>query len=163
MIKIPEGVSVNLSGSKVEVSGKLGKLSKTLSLRGLALKQVDGGIDVSGLTLMDCNTAESILRSMFEGVSTGYTRKLQIVYAHFPITIELKGNKMIIKNFLGEKQPRQCDIVGATKVELKAPALTVSGPSKEDVGQTVANIRTATFIKKKDSRVFQDGIYPVEE
>jgi len=38
----------------------------------------------------------------------------------------------------------------------------ITGPNKEDVGQTVSNIKTATKIRKRDSRVFQDGLYMVE-
>jgi large subunit ribosomal protein L6 len=35
----------------------------------------------------------------------------------------------------------------------------VKGVSLEDVGQTAANIELATKIKRKDQRVFLDGLY----
>ena len=38
----------------------------------------------------------------------------------------------------------------------------VNGVDIEEVGQTIANIRQATRIRDRDSRVFQDGVYPVE-
>ena len=77
--------------------------------------------------------------------------------------MEVKGKEMLIKNFLGEKQPRKAKIPGQTKVEVKGQEVTVTGLSKEDVGQTIANIRSATRIRNRDSRVFQDGFYIVEQ
>jgi large subunit ribosomal protein L6 len=68
----------------------------------------------------------------------------------------------MIKNFLGEKQPRKAKIVGQTKVEAKGQEMTVSGLSKEEVGQTIANLKSATRIRNRDSRVFQDGFYIIE-
>ncbi|MEM3690235.1 MAG: 50S ribosomal protein L6, partial [Candidatus Micrarchaeia archaeon] len=63
---------------------------------------------------------------------------------------------------IGEKKPRVASIVGDTKVEVKGSEIFVSGVDKEAVGQTCANICSATCIRNKDSRVFQDGIYLVE-
>ncbi|MBI4399385.1 50S ribosomal protein L6, partial [Candidatus Micrarchaeota archaeon] len=82
---------------------------------------------------------------------------------HFPISIEIKDKKLVIKNFLGEKQPRSAKIVGTTKIEVKGQEVTISGTSKDDVGQTVANLVNATRISDRDSRVFQDGLYIIEE
>jgi large subunit ribosomal protein L6 len=41
--------------------------------------------------------------------------------------------------------------------------VTVSGSDREKVGQTAANIEMACKIKKRDRRVFQDGIYIVSK
>ena len=68
----------------------------------------------------------------------------------------------MIKNFLGEKQPRKTRIVGNTKLEVKGQEVTVSGCDKDAIGATIANLRTATKIKDKDPRVFQDGLYVIE-
>jgi len=35
----------------------------------------------------------------------------------------------------------------------------VKGVSLEDVGQTAANVEQATKIKRKDQRIFLDGVY----
>jgi large subunit ribosomal protein L6 len=86
-----------------------------------------------------------------------------VVYAHFPIKVEVDKGKKIVKisNFLGEKLPRYASIVGDTEVRVEGDRIYIEGISKEDVGQTAANIRLATKIKKKDPRVFMDGIYVV--
>jgi len=45
------------------------------------------------------------------------------------------------------------------KVEVKGEDVYFIGPDKEALGQTAANVKTACRIRKKDPRVFQDGVY----
>jgi large subunit ribosomal protein L6 len=88
---------------------------------------------------------------------------MKIVYAHFPMTVKVKGNLINIDNFLGERSPRVAKIMGDVKVSVKGEDVTITGINKEDVGQTMANIEQATKIKRRDPRVFQDGIYLVDK
>jgi large subunit ribosomal protein L6 len=99
---------------------------------------------------------------MFTGVTKGYTYKLKVVSAHFPISIKVKGNEVFIENFYGEKSPRVAKIVGSCKVSVVGDDVIVQGVSKEDVGQTAANIESATTVRRKDQRVFLDGVYVYE-
>jgi len=69
----------------------------------------------------------------------------------------------VIENFLGERNPRKASIVEGVKVTAKGDDVTVSGIDKEKVGQTVANIERATKVKKRDIRVFQDGVYLISK
>jgi large subunit ribosomal protein L6 len=146
----------------VSVKGPQGEVQKTFSkkasitVEGSEAKVVSKNAALSG-------TIESIIGSMIHGVSAGYTRKLKLLYAHFPISVEVRGSELIIKNFIGEKQPRVTAVVRNTKVEVKGQNVTVSGPDKEAVGQTIANMKSAMRIRDRDARVFQDGIYDVEE
>ena len=96
---------------------------------------------------------------MFIGLTDGYIAKLKIVYMHFPFTIKINGNEVLINNFLGEKKPRKTTIVGDCKMEVKGDEITVTGINKDDVGQTTANLERATWIRARDRRVFQDGIF----
>ncbi len=50
-------------------------------------------------------------------------------------------------------------IVGACKVAIEGDDVIVKGVSVEDVGQTAANVELATKIKRKDQRIFLDGVY----
>jgi large subunit ribosomal protein L6 len=108
------------------------------------------------------NSVTAHVRNMVLGAKDGYTKKMQVIYSHFPISLEAKGSVLTVKNFLGEKRNREAKIIGATKVDVKGQNVTITGPNKEDVGQTVSNIKTATKIRRRDSRVFQDGLYTVE-
>jgi len=160
-MKIAEGAKLALDGAKVTVSGPKGTLVRDFSHPDVALSYKNGEFSVAGPKMM-ANTIESHVKNMAQGVVSGYSRKLKILFSHFPISVEVKGKDMLIKNFLGEKQPRKAKVVGQTKVESKGQEATVSGPSKEEVGQTIANIKSATRIRKRDSRVFQDGFYVIE-
>lgn len=160
-MKIAEGAKLELDGAKVTVSGPKGKLTRDFSHPDVVLSYKNGEFSVEGPKVM-ANTIESHVKNMSQGVVSGYSRKLKILFSHFPISVEVKGKDMLIKNFLGEKQPRKARIIGQTKVESKGQETTVSGLSKEEVGQTIANIKSATRIRKRDSRVFQDGFYVIE-
>ena len=160
-MNIPDGVNVHLDGNKVTVKGPGGEVQRSFP-RVITVK-VDGKtVEVSGEGKALVNTVDAIIQNMLFGAKNGYKRNLKLLYAHFPISVEVKGKDITIKNFLGEKMPRKTKLVGSTKVEAKAQNVTISGPDKEAVGQTIANMRIALKIKDKDGRVFQDGLYDVE-
>lgn len=161
-MKLPEGTKAALDGRKVTVSGPKGSLSMSFHSPDAKIELKEGELEVSGTKEM-ANTISAHVMNMAVGVTKGYAKKLKILYSHFPISVELKGKEMLIKNFLGEKQPRKAKIMGQTKVESKGQEVSISGISKDDVGQTIANIKSATKIRNRDSRVFQDGFYAIEE
>lgn len=161
-MKIPEGAKVSVEGQKVTVSGAKGTLSRSFSHPDLTIAMKGDEFVASGSNKIT-TTVETHVRNMALGVTKGYSMKLKSIFAHFPIAIELKGKEMLVKNFLGEKQPRRAKIVGQTKVEAKGQEMTITGISKDEVGQTYSNLKTATKIRNRDSRVFQDGYYVVEE
>jgi large subunit ribosomal protein L6 len=161
-MKIPEGAKISIDGCKVTLSGAKGTLVRDFYHPLIKLELKNGELLVTGDKAM-VNTTEAHVMNMAQGVVGGYTKKLKSLYSHFPISVEVKGKEILIKNFLGEKQPRKAKIVGQTKVEAKGQEMTVSGPSKEEVGQTIANLKSATRIRNRDSRVFQDGFYVIEQ
>ena len=167
IIGIPEGVSVAIDNMNVSVSGPQGQLERELWYPGIVIKKVDSEVVVeTGMQrreqLAMLGTFESHLKNMITGVSKGYEYKMKVVYSHFPIQLKAEGNQVMIGNFLGEKKARKANILGNTKVAVKGDQVIISGINKEDVGQTAANIRMATKIKRFDPRVFQDGVYLVE-
>jgi large subunit ribosomal protein L6 len=105
------------------------------------------------------NTVMSLISNMVTGVTKGYTYRLKIVYAHFPISVKTKGDQVLVENFVGERSPRVARIIGDCKVTVEGDDVVVKGISVEEVGQTAANMELATRIKKKDQRIFLDGIY----
>ncbi|MBI2078742.1 MAG: 50S ribosomal protein L6, partial [Euryarchaeota archaeon] len=58
---------------------------------------------------------------------------------------------------------RKATILPGVKVDVKGDQVTVTGIDLEKVSQTAANIETATHIRNRDIRVFQDGIYIVQK
>ncbi|MEM2909698.1 MAG: 50S ribosomal protein L6 [Nitrososphaerota archaeon] len=164
-IRVPEDVKVSLEGFKLKVSGKLGSNEYDFSHMGIELfLENDKEIVVRapdnkrrGRGII--GTAVSIIRNMITGVTRGFTYKMKVVASHFPISVKVSGNEVIIENFIGEKYKRRAKIVGNTKVVVKGDDVIVSGIDKHAVGQTATNIEKATRTKKKDPRKFLDGIY----
>ncbi len=99
------------------------------------------------------------MNNMMHGVSKGFEYKMKTVFSHFPIKTAVEGEEFVIQNFLGERAPRRAKILEGVTVEAKGDDVTVTGINKENVGQTVANIERATKVKKRDIRIFQDGVY----
>ncbi|MDO8554205.1 MAG: 50S ribosomal protein L6 [Candidatus Micrarchaeota archaeon] len=161
MVKIPEKVNVSVEGLKLKVSGPKGNLERTLS-RLVNVTVASGNVDVTGDSKALVNTTFAHLGNMFKGVTLGFEKKLKIIYAHFPITIEVKGHDITIKNFLGEKQARKAILVGSTKLVIKGQEVMLSCIDIEELGGTYSNLKRATKIRFKDGRVFQDGLYPID-
>ncbi len=160
MTKIPTGVNVKVDGKTLVIKGPKGEVKRYLPMS----VKVDVSSDevlVKSENPAMIGTFDALIRSAIIGVTDGYKLNLKLLHAHFPISLEVKGSDLTIKNFLGEKQPRRTVLLGSTKVEVKGQNVTISGVDKEAVGQTLANLRTAMRIKDKDGRVFQDGIYEV--
>ena len=163
-VAAPSGVTLRLQGDEVLVSGKLGALRRRLTHPrvGLSLDGTELRIRSDLPTRREkavVGTFAAPVRNMIVGVTTGFTYKMKIVYAHFPMKAVVKGSEFVIENFLGEKAPRRTRIVGETKVTVQGDQVVLTGPNVEDVGQTAANIEQATKIRGFDPRVFQDGIY----
>lgn len=163
-VAVPSSVKATREGSFLVVKGKLGTVKKDF-LRVPATITVESNkvvIKPYGKRKHDLavtHTARSIIQSMVKGVEKGYTYKLKIIFAHFPISVKVKGKEVHVENFFGERSPRISKIVGDTKVEVAGEDVLVKGPSLEDVSQTAANIEQSTKIKDKDQRVFLDGLY----
>jgi len=161
--KIPEGVKAELSGGTITMSGKAGKSSRTFDPKKVRVAVNGAEVAVESASTALLNSAVAHIRNMAQGAAEGYSVKMQSLHSHFPVSFELKGKDLLIKNFMGEKKPRKAGIVGDTKLEIKGADVHISGPNKEHVGQTVANIRTTLRVRNRDSRVFQDGLYVVED
>ena len=166
-IEVPEGVEIKLTGREVEVSGSKGKLTRTFDIPGIVLEH-EGKSIVIGATLRRrkkraaVGTVKSHLLNMIKGVTEGFTYRLRIVYAHFPITVKVEGKHILIHNFLGERSPRVAEIIGGANVQVKEDEIIVEGIDKEEVGQTAFNLEQATHVKRRDPRTFEDGIYIFE-
>ncbi len=168
VIEAPKGVTLVLEGDDVVVRGPNGELKRRFYYPGVKITQEDGNIVIISLyprkrQLAIIGTFVSHIKNMIKGVTEGFTYKLKVVYSHFPVTVKVKGNEVIVENFLGERVPRKTEIFGICKVKVKGQEVTVEGINKEDVGQTAARLEQLTKIKGKDRRIFQDGIYLIEK
>jgi large subunit ribosomal protein L6 len=167
IIQVPDGVDVSLAGRKVTVKGDKGTLTRDFSY-------VPISIDANGKTIRVwaewprkkeaslVGTIHSHIQNMISGVQKGFSYKLKIVFSHFPISVKVQGKTVLIENFTGERRARKAKILGDVQVKVQSEDIVVQGLNLEDVSQTAANIEQATKVKKKDPRVFLDGIYVYE-
>ncbi len=167
-LEIPKNVQVDLVNNTIKVKGPKGELQKELKLPHTEVKKENNYIAFKSKSLSRkekriINTYKSHIKNMFEGVNKEFTYKLKICSGHFPMTVEIKGNEFIVKNFFGEKIPRKAKILPNVKVAINKDEVNVSGINKELASQTAANIERATTITNRDKRVFMDGIWIIEK
>ncbi len=164
-IVLPSDVSITKQENLITTKGSFGSVQKDFTKMPAIIDLQDNKITIKsrGNRKKDfalVNTLQSVINNMIKGSSQGYTYRLKIVFAHFPISIKIKGKDIVVENFFGERSPRTSKIIGNdTKVSVEGEDIIVKGPNIENVSQTAANLELATRIKNKDSRVFLDGVY----
>jgi large subunit ribosomal protein L6 len=163
-IQIPEDVEVAMEGRKITVKGARGILTRDFSNAPISIELDNKTIRIwaewprkKEAALV--GTVYSHIQNMITGVRKGFTYKLKIVFSHFPISVKVKDDTVFIENFTGERSPRKTKIMGDAQVKVQSEDIIVQGLNLEDVSQTAANIEQATKVKRKDPRVFLDGIY----
>jgi len=166
-IQIPDDVEVLIEGKKVVVKGPKGTLTRDfqqtpifIGLDGKTIKVWAEWPRKKEAALV--GTIDSHIRNLIRGVKKGFTYKIKIVFSHFPISVKVKDKWVLIENFSGERTPRKAKIVGNAKVKVQNEDVIIEDISLEDVSQTAANIEQATKVKKKDPRVFLDGLFVYE-
>ncbi len=163
--EIPAGVAVEVGEGELKVTAGGHSTQIGFNARMMKVARKDGKLEITaaGRENRTKRAAMISLTKHVDNVARGekkpFEKKLQVVFAHFPVNIEVKGREAQVKNFLGEKVPRKAAIVGDAQVKVSGQEITVSGRSKDEVSQTAANLVSATRITNKDRRVFQDGIY----
>ena len=163
-IEIPEEVEVSIVGDKV-IAKKGDKMNE---------REFDFGkmkIEKKGKEIIlenkkasknekrNINTTAAHITNMIKGVQEKFEYKLKVCFSHFPITVEVKGDEALVKNFLGERYPRVVRIPKGANVEVDKEIITVSSSDKEIAGQAAANFENVTRIVNRDRRIFQDGIF----
>ena len=163
-ITIPEGVTLALEGCKVTVTGEKGSVTKDFTHARLNMEHLDDSVKVWTINPRKkqaslVNTIVAHVKNMIKGVTKGFTYRMKIVFVHFPMTLRIQGNNIVIQNFTGERKSRDAKIVGNAKVRVEGEDIIVEGSDLEEVAQTAANIQRAVKIRRKDRRKFLDGIY----
>ena len=167
-IPVPDPVKVSASHKILNVEGPLGKTRKNFKRIPVDLQVSGKNIIIKSLGTRKTDyaifkTSESLVKTLIKGVQTGYTYKMKIVYAHFPITVKTKDGYIHVENFQGERAPRVSKIFGNTKVVAKGDDVVITGSVLTEVSQTAAALQQNTKVKNKDHRVFLDGIYLFEK
>jgi large subunit ribosomal protein L6 len=184
-IEIPADVTVEVDRFDVTVSGPEGEVTRrlwypdvTVTVEDIEVTRTDEQSDDPEATTTETTegiviesdvekakqtatigTFASHLRNALYGVTDGWEYGMEVFYSHFPMQVSVEDETVVIENFLGERAPRRTPIRGDTEVSVDGEEVLLSGPNKDDVGQTAADIEQLTRVRGKDTRVFQDGVY----
>ena len=142
-VTIPSGVDVQLSGSDVTVKGSKGVLSMTF-VDDVVVEREDDKIWVkprgeSKRSRQMWGMQRTLLNNLVEGVSNGFTKKLEVVGVGYRAAVQGKSLNLN----LGFSHDINYPIPEG--IEVKCPSATsieISGADKQRVGQVAAEIRS---------------------
>ena len=141
-IDIPAGVTVTVNNSTVIVRGPKGELTRTFN-PDIEIKVEENVVNVSRPSDVKEHralhgTTRAVIANMVEGVSTGFTRGLDLIGVGYRASKQ--GTKLVLN--VGYSHP--VEIEPENGLEIEVPVNTkviVKGTDKERVGALAANIR----------------------
>lgn len=146
-IKIPSGVTITVDDDNITVNGPKGSLTQ-FTMPGIKINQEADLLTVSRQTDERLHRAKhglmrSLINNMVIGVSQGFTKKLEINGVGYRTSME--GNKLRLN--VGLSHSILYEVPYGVSVSVEQNIITVSGISKQQVGQVAAEIRA---IKKPE-------------
>jgi large subunit ribosomal protein L6 len=141
-IPIPDGVSVTITGQRVEVTGPKGELRHTV-VEPIRVAQEDGSLVVTrpsdrGPHRSLHGLSRTLVANMVLGVTDGFEKRLEIVGVGY--RAQLRGNALEIA--AGYSHPVTVAPPEGISFEVPTPTqIVVRGIDKQAVGQVAAEIR----------------------
>jgi large subunit ribosomal protein L6 len=141
-VAVPSGVTVAVEGQTVSAKGKLGALAVTLPPE-VEITFADGNVtvaprDAEKRARAMWGMSRSLVQNLVQGVSEGYTRKLEIGGVGYRAAVDGK----ILNLQLGYSHDIKVAIPDDIKVVCDTPtAVTITGADKQRVGQIASEIR----------------------
>lgn len=169
IVEIPNGVAVSvLNGGIVKAVGPKGESQKKLlnPLLSISVNGKNVEISTKRFTKKEKKMIYSYVahvNNLIVGVTKGFVYKLKVCSGHFPMTVTVKGNELVVKNLFGAAVPRVLMLKDGAKVVVTKDIIEVSGTNLETVSQVSADIEKLVKRSEYDRRVFQDGIYIIEK
>jgi large subunit ribosomal protein L6 len=143
-VPVPDKVKVEIKDHTVHVEGPKGRVTKSFApVVNIAMADkkitVSPTADDSRFARAMYGTARSIIAGMVKGVTTGYSKELEIQGVGFKAA--LKGKQLDLA--LGFSHPILMDIPDGIKITVTDQTkLKVEGADKQLVGAVTANIRS---------------------
>lgn len=141
-IKIPDGVDLRVEADQVVATGKLGSLSAPLT--DLVQTEIADGefrVQPVGETKRSRSmwgTTRAVVQNMVTGVSTGFSRQLDLVGVGY--RAQLQGETLKLE--LGYSHDILYPIPQGVTITCEKPtSITIKGADKQQVGQVAAEIR----------------------
>lgn len=140
-IDLKEGVSIQIADGKAVVTGPKGTLT-THIVDGIGIDVKDNVITVK-MQREDVNLSKffgltrALVSNMVTGVTTGFDKKLELSGVGYRAKVE--GEDLILN--VGYALPVTIKPIEGTKISVEENIITVSGISKQLVGDLAAHIR----------------------
>ena len=145
-VTIPDGVTVDVKDNTVTVKGKLGELSQEIN--DISVKVEDNQVVLERPSEAKDHKSKhglyrALIANMIEGVSNGYTKKLELVGVGYRASNQ--GQKLDLA--IGFSHNIVIDLAPEVKVETvsekgKNPIVKLTSHDKQLVGQVAAKIRS---------------------
>lgn len=140
-ISLPKGVEVMLGDGVLTIKGPKGSLTTP------AADCLDYAIDGDAVTITRKNEERvtraqhglrrTLLANCVEGVTNGFSRTLEVIGVGYKVAVKGK----VVELALGFSHPVLVDLPEGVEAKAEGQKLTLSGSSKELVGETAARIR----------------------
>jgi large subunit ribosomal protein L6 len=141
-ISIPEGVSVEILGSDVSITGPKGSLSNHIP-SGITVSQKEGIIklessakDKAGLIMY--GTMRALLANNVKGVKDGWIKELELVGTGYRAEVTQEGLILTV----GYSHPVKINAPEGIGISVEKAIIRVEGTDRALVGQIAANIRS---------------------
>jgi len=142
-VELPAGVQVAVASGRLTVKGRLGEMSLDLS------NEIEGTVEGNSFVVkprgngtparMMWGTTRALIANMVQGVSTGYTKSLEITGTGYRAAVAGANLEMN----LGFSHPVVYPVPEGIKITCERPtAIKVEGVDKRLVGQVAAEIRS---------------------
>lgn len=140
-IDIPSGVTITVDPDNITVAGPKGTLSQ-FTMPGVTVKQEDGQIVVTRVDDEGPNRAKhglmrTLVNNMVVGVTEGFSKKLEINGVGYRVAMAGSGLKLN----LGFSHDVNYALPQGITATVEQNTITVTGISKQQVGQVAAEIR----------------------
>lgn len=140
-IAIPSGVTITVDDSEITVAGGKGTL-KQFTMPGVTVKQDGDQVNVTRVNDEPKNRAKhglmrALVNNMVQGVSQGFSKKLEINGVGFRVALQGADLKMN----LGFSHDVIYKMPAGVTATVEQNTITVTGIDKQQVGQIAAEIR----------------------
>ena len=164
IVKIPERVELKIDGNSITVKGSKGEVTREFASPRISYSLKDGSVVFVSLKPTKREkkllfTFRAHLRNMMKGVITPHKYQIKVCSGHFPMSVAVTNDQLVVKNFLGEKTPRVLKLKKGVDVKIDGDVISIESPDIEIAGQVATGAEQLTRITNKDIRIFQDGLY----
>jgi large subunit ribosomal protein L6 len=167
-IEVPEGVKAEYANGMLILTGPKGTAKRAFVSKNLKVEAKKGEITLrtprAGLReKKESHTGRAHIRNMIKGVTEGHAYKVIAASTHFPMNVAIQDNKIILKNYVGEKKPRTLRIPEGVEAKISGNIIEINSTSIEKAGNFAGALEKLTTRPNFDNRIFQDGLYITEK